>query len=70
MTARKYYLLLQRIDGRWTVQFGDYDRAVVAQEGQDMRDDFEAVRKKDLTIICTGPKQADIDAAVAALNQP
>lgn len=68
--ARKYYSLIQRIDGRWYPQFGDYDREVVAQERQDMRDGFEAPRAKDLKIICTGPKQADIEAAVAKLNQP
>lgn len=66
--ARRYYTLVQRIDGRWFPQFGAYDRAVVAEERQGMLDAHDAPRAKDLKIIRTGPKQADINAAIAKLN--
>jgi hypothetical protein len=66
--ARKYYTLIQRIDGRWFPQFGDYDRAVVDEERQGMRDAHDAPRASDLKVITTGPKQADINAAIEKLN--
>ncbi len=63
--AKKYHSLLEKVDGRWTIQFGDYDKATVIEE----RDGYDpSVKKKDLKIITTGPKQAEIEDAVAKLN--
>lgn len=72
--ARKYHTLLicyphENIPGagNWQIHFGDYDKEVVKQELEDEHD--SGTFKKNLKIITTGPKQADIDAAVAELNQ-
>lgn len=62
MSKRNYYSLLVKEDGRWTIQFGDYDRKVVQQE---VADEYSGVTTK---IITTNPDQASIVAAVAALN--
>lgn len=51
MTIRPYYSLLERIDGQWTVQFGDYSRAVVTQERRDMHESHPYPRLKDLRIV-------------------
>jgi hypothetical protein len=71
--ARKYFTLCTRTDGKWSPQFGDYDRAVVAQEADDsywnngIKEEGK-FSKKDMKIISTGARQADIDAGVANLN--
>jgi hypothetical protein len=66
--ARKYHSLLERIDGRWSIQFGDFDREVVRQELEDVHEGVPFVKKKDLKIITTAENQAAIAAAVAKLN--
>jgi len=64
--ARRYHTLLTRTDGRWGIEFGDWDREVVVEE---MLDSYAAdFKAKDRKIIATSGKQADINAAVAALN--
>jgi hypothetical protein len=70
--ARKYHSVLERIEGKWTIQFGDYDKEVAKQELQDMHDSGAGacrLMKKDLRIITTAPDQASIEAAVAKLNK-
>lgn len=64
---RTYYTLAQRIDGKWTPQFGDYDRETVAAEIADYADNGTA-KRKDMRIVASGDKQADIVAKLAALN--
>lgn len=67
-----YYSLLALYDGKWSVQFGDYERAVVRDEQRDWLDSEPETQ----TIILTtkdagrvvGDSQAAIDAAVARLN--
>ena len=67
--ARKYYTLCTREDGVWAPQFGDYSREVVEQERDDYRDSsHQTYKARDLRIITSGDKQADINAAVAKLN--
>lgn len=71
--AKKYYTLVIREDGIWSPQFGDYDKSVVTQEAIDSysRDcDGKRIPVKDRKVLTTGPRQADINAAVAALNSP
>lgn len=66
MASRDYYTLLIREDGRWTIQFGDYDRDVVEQEAEDSYGD---TRKRDRKIIRTSVRRADVEAHVAMLNE-
>lgn len=66
--SKKYYSLLQRIDGRWTIQFGDYVKNVVYQEKLDMMDSDSDLKSRDLTIITTSDHQKMIEEAVAQLN--
>ena len=63
---RKYYSLLIREDGRWTMQFGGYVKAVVMQE---RRDSYGSVKGKDWCVVCTGDRQEEIVAKVKKLNQ-
>jgi hypothetical protein len=65
---KPYFTLLEKNDaGLWTIEFGAYDKADCKSELEDRLD--HDVRRKNLKIITTGPKQAEIDAAVAKLNQ-
>jgi len=74
--ARKYYTLIERLpaeDGEtrdWTVQFGDYDRSVVVEEGQSMADrrGFTTPKGTKFKIICTDYTKEAIEFAVAKLN--
>lgn len=67
---RKYYTLIAR-DGSpgcpWSPQFGDYDRKTVADELADYRE--QGFKRSELRIIETSARQAEIDAAVSALNR-
>jgi hypothetical protein len=63
---RPYFTLAIRESGRWTPQFGAYERAVVAQES---RDSYAHVRKLDRKIIRTDPDCDAIDAGIAQLNR-
>jgi hypothetical protein len=68
--ARKYHTLLlneapQGEGPQWAIQFGDYDRDNVEYERDEYLRDHPA---KSLKIVTTGDKQADINAAVAKLN--
>jgi hypothetical protein len=64
--SRRYWTLCTRDEGTWSPQFGDYTRSVVEGEADDYRREY---RRKDLRIICTGDRQCEIVAAVAALNK-
>ena len=70
--ARKYYTLIERDPEtkNWSIQFGDYDRTTVVEEGQSMADrvGFTIAKGTKFKIISTSAKQTDINAAVAALN--
>lgn len=64
---RTYYILAQRTDGRWAIEFGDYSRATVDAERADYRD--HDVKACDLKVIrVAGDTQTACDAAIAALN--
>lgn len=68
--SRPYFTLVERQpDGPWTPQFGDYDKECVENERRDMlRSAVGRIRAKDLKIIRSGARQADINAAIAKLN--
>lgn len=67
--ARKYYTLIVRVKGEtWSPQFGDYSRAVVAQEKDDTKKDWP--RGTEFKIIATDGKQASITEAVRRINYP
>ena len=64
---RPYFTLLQRHEGVWGVEFGDYDREVVEAELEDYRDHF--IRKADLKIVETADAlTASIMAVADKLN--
>lgn len=65
MTPRPYFTLATRDDGKWSPQFGDYSRAVVAQESTDSYSDY---RRADKRIITSGDSEDAINAAIAALK--
>lgn len=70
---RRYYTLVSSVSpGPWAVEFGDYSRAVVVQERDDMLDaldrDCNAPKVTLFRILTTDDSQAEIDSAVAALN--
>lgn len=67
--ARKYYTLVEFRDGRWTPEFGDFDKETVAQERRDRLDSYDALKASQIKVISSGAAQAEIDAAVAKLNQ-
>lgn len=60
-----YYTLAVQFDksDTFSVQFGDYDKEVVAQEIEDSYSDAHKVR-----IVRSGDTTAEINAAVAKLN--
>ncbi len=72
--ARKYYTLLMAdpvwTNGKWTIVFGDYDRATVKEEQLECAaaDRMFQSKSSRYKIICTNPKQADIQSAVDQLN--
>lgn len=53
--------------GSWTPEFGSYDRADVTGELESYLDGGD-LRRAEMRIVRSGDRQADIDAAVAALN--
>lgn len=57
-----YYTLLVMVDGRWCIEFGDYDKKVVEQEK------FDSFSEDKTMIIKTSPNQHAINAKVAELN--
>jgi len=69
--AKTYYTLVTRDDDKspWAIHFGDYDRATVADEADDLYDEGLGVRRKNLKIVKSGDRQADIDAVVRRLNE-
>lgn len=68
--SRPYFTLVERApDGPWSPQFGDYDKECVEDERRDMLHSAAGrIRSKDLKIIRSGARQADIAAAIAKLN--
>lgn len=67
--ARMYHTLVIRdVDPRstWGIAFGAYDLDDVKAERDEYRDN--GWRARSVKIVHTSPRQADIDAAVAALN--
>jgi len=65
---KPYFTLLEKNDdGLWTIEFGAYDKEDCKSELDDRVD--HDVRRRNLKIITTGAKQAEINAAVAKLNR-
>lgn len=65
---RTYYTLVEREEPGtpWFIQFGDYDRETVEAERAEFID--KGFRAKNLKILRSGDRQADVEAAVARLN--
>lgn len=66
MVDRPYYVLLQRVNNKWQVEFGSFKRSEVTAE-RDYYTGYYA-KAKDLKIIVTTEWQKDIDEAVRKLN--
>lgn len=66
---RPYYTLAIRQEGRWSPQFGDYSRAVVAQEARDAYASGAPIHAHDRKIVKSAPDCDAIDEAVASLNR-
>ena len=74
MSTRKYYSLAVHCTAGgepdngtgWGPEYGSYDRRDVVDEMQGALDD--GFRRRSYRILTTGEMQADIDAAIAALN--
>ena len=66
-----YYLLTAwNADGkRHEMLFGDYDREVVEQERDDIRDSYAEGEYCSWKVRACGDAQADIDALMRDLNQ-
>lgn len=64
--TRRYFVLAARIDGRWCLEFGDFDRATVEAEREDYRDHGHKAR--DLKVLTVGATDAAAQAAIATLN--
>jgi len=67
--ARLYFTLLQRDpnDGKWGIEFGDYDRETVEAERDDYRD--HGAKARDLKIVRTdNARTSSIMPIVNALN--
>lgn len=67
--TRNYYTLLVRDSSSepWQIHFGDYVRSVVHDEARDLK--LEGYYKmKNMLLISTGDKQANIQARVNQLN--
>lgn len=61
--ARRYFTLITKSsDGRWSPQFGDYDREVVVDE---MRDEYAG---KVCRIISTNDDTASINERIALVQ--
>jgi hypothetical protein len=66
---KKYYTLIAKEpNGRWSPEFGDFERSVVAQEGDDLLYAGWFDKGTKLKVIVTGPAQKEIDAAIAEIN--
>lgn len=65
-----YWVLYEREDGRWHVQFGSTEKADVVYERQDMREGYRAVKARDLKIVRFDhiPNNAEVIAKAQQLN--
>lgn len=64
---RKYYTLLVKEDGKWMIEFGDYDRSLVLME--QVIECEHRRKKKDTKVITSGDTQEEINKAVDELNE-
>lgn len=69
--AKPYYSMIERDNGGpWSVQFGAYDRSDVEAEIQGRIDDAAwPAHPRNIKVIRTSDKQADIDYVIAELNK-
>jgi hypothetical protein len=71
-SKRYFTLLTKEPDGKWSPQFGDYDRAVVEDEQRDYKehigDGCQWPKGTKFSIIGTNDDQASIEACIAKLN--
>lgn len=64
--GKLYYTLIERVNGKWSPQFGDYSKAVVKAEAKEYIE--QGTESEDLAIIHSGDSQEEINSAVAQMN--
>lgn len=64
--SRRYHTLVLFEGGKWSPQHGDYSKAAITEERKDWI--YGGYKPANLKIITTGETQAEINAAVKALN--
>ncbi len=50
-STKPYYCLIAREEGSWALQFGDYDRDAVDEEGGYHADSYN-LKRKDWKVVC------------------
>jgi hypothetical protein len=67
--ARKYFIVLEKQNNKWTMQFGDYERRTAEIELEDMRYKAPRGSKGNYRLVPLDvDTQAAIDAKLAELN--
>lgn len=70
MTNKKYYIVVEKQDKRWTMQFGDYNRRTAEIELEDMRHKAPKGQKGNYRCLhLDTDTQEAIDAKIAELNK-
>lgn len=64
---KPYFCLIAKEDGDWAIQFGDYDRETVQQEGEDLAYSGDW-KRKDWKVVCGSDADA-IDLCHALNNK-
>jgi hypothetical protein len=69
--AKYYTMMVKEPGGEWAPEFGDYSRALVADEMRCAKNcvgyGYGFVKGTKFKLVATGEKQAEIEAAVAKL---
>lgn len=63
---KKYYTLAVRENGKWSPEFGSYDKSDVISELQDYRD--KGTKASNLQVVISGDKREDVEKRIAELN--
>ena len=66
--AKKYFTVIEKIDGIWTPQWGDFDRDAAKLELDDMVYSDPDAKRKNFAIMTSQPGQKNIDSKINELN--
>lgn len=68
VNKKRYFTLLERYEGLWTIQAGSYSKYDVSEEKDHIVDTVYGIDRNDLKIITTDDTQESIDKVVNELN--